>query len=562
MSMRAPLLYIVPEDTELAARASFPKGHLLIRIADEFGLLYANAQFAPLFSPTGQPALDPARLALVTIFQFMEGLSDEQAADAVRGHLAWKYALAVPLYYAGFDASVLSEFRTRLIAGGLELLLLDPLLERLQERGLLKARGRARTDSTHVLAAVRSLSRLLNCGETVRAALNSLAEADPAWLAPHIDPDWLHRYGYRLSEYRMPKSKEARAELAAVYGADGRRLLRALANATTPSHLQQLPAVRVLRAVWVQQFYAPGADGVERWREQEDQPPARLLIVSPIDIEARAGAKGGQGWVGYKVHLTETCDDETPNIITHVETTAATATDEAALAPIHAALAERELLPAEHLVDAGYMDSARLVESKQQHQVRLVGPLTEDSSWQARAGQGYAAGYFAVDWAAQRVICPEGQQSKTWTETHTGYGKDAIHVGFAAATCEECGARAACTKTAKGGRALTLKPQAQHIAMLAQRAEQQSEEYKEEYQRRAGVEGTMSQGVRVGGMRQSRYIGTAKTRLQHILIAVALNLVRVVAWLEEIPRARTRVTAFAALARRQARMTVATAAGF
>jgi transposase len=261
MSLRSPAVYIIPKDTELAARASFPKGHPLMRIADEFGLLYANAQFASLFSPTGQPALDPARLALVTIFQFMEGLSDEQAADAVRGHLAWKYALALPLYYPGFDASVLSEFRSRLVDGGLELLLLDTLLERLQEGGLLKARGRARTDSTHVLAAVRSLSRLLNCGETVRAALNALAEADPDWLAPHIDPAWLERYGYRLTEYRTPKSKQARAELACVYGADGRRLLTALADPKTPAHLQQLPAVRVLRAVWVQQFYAPAADG-------------------------------------------------------------------------------------------------------------------------------------------------------------------------------------------------------------------------------------------------------------------------------------------------------------
>jgi transposase len=246
----------------------------------------------------------------------------------------------------------------------------------------------------------------------------------------------------------------------------------------------------------------------------------------------------------------------------HVETTAATATDEAALAPLHQALAERELLPAEHLVDAGYVASARLVESKEQHQVRLVGPLTEDSSWQARAGEGYAAGCFAVDWEAQKVTCPQGHESSTWTETHTGYGQDAIHVAFAATTCEGCAARAACTKAVRGGRALTLKPQAQHVAMLARRAEQQSEEFQEEYRRRAGVEGTMSQGVRVGGLRQSRYSGTAKTRLQHILTAVALNLVRIAAGLEERPRARTRVTAFAALARRQAHMTVATAAGF
>jgi transposase len=306
----------------------------------------------------------------------------------------------------------------------------------------------------------------------------------------------------------------------------------------------------------------PPLMGTERWRDPADQPPAGLLFVSPIFVVARAGPMGGLGWVGYKVHLTETCEEETPNIIMHVETTAATATDEAALAPIHTALRERELLPAEHLVDAGYVDSARIVESKEQYDVRLVGPLTEDSSWQARAGTGYAAGCFVVDWEARKVTCPQGQTSSIWTETHTGWGKDAIHVGFASATCESCQARVACTKTARGGRALTLKPRAQHIAMLARRAEQQSEEFKEEYQRRAGVEGTVSQGVRVGGMRQCRYLGAAKTRLQHILIAIALNLVRIVAWLEEQPRARTRVTTFAELARRQSRTRLVPAVAF
>ncbi len=154
MSMRSPLVYLIPADTEMAARACFPQGHPLLSIADEFGLLYANAEFAALFSKTGQPALDPARLALVTVFQFMYGLSDEQAADSVRGHIAWKYALALPLHHAGFDPSVLSEFRSRLIAGGLATRLLDSLLEALQQKGLLNARGKARTDSTHVLGSV------------------------------------------------------------------------------------------------------------------------------------------------------------------------------------------------------------------------------------------------------------------------------------------------------------------------------------------------------------------------------------------------------------------------
>jgi transposase len=298
MSLQAPSVYIIPDDTEQVARATFPKGNPYLLIADELGPLYANAQFATLFAKTGQPGLDPARLALITVFQFMEGLSDEQAVTAVAARIDWKYALALPLTYTGFDSSVLSEFRTRLLTADAEALLLDTLLDRLQEKHLLKARGRARTDSTHVLAAVRSLSRLVCIGETLRAALNALAATDPAWLVEQIAPDWFDRYSRRLDEYRLPKGKEERAALAATMGADGQHLLTALYAAHTPPALWSLPAVQVLRAVWVQQFYAPDAEGVVRWRDPADQPPSALLIVSPYDPAARTSVKRETIWTG------------------------------------------------------------------------------------------------------------------------------------------------------------------------------------------------------------------------------------------------------------------------
>jgi len=545
MSLRAPLVYFIPEDTEQAARACFPKGHPFMCIAEQLDALYANAQFASLFAPTGQPALDPARLALVTVFQFMEGLTDEQAADAVRGHLAWKYALALPLHDPGFDSSVLCEFRARLLAGGQEALLLDTLLERVRERGLLKARGRARTDSTHVLAAVRTASRLVTCGETLRAALNAVAAADPAWVCAHVTAAWFERYGHRLDEYRLPKAQGARAELAATCGADGQHLLRAIYAPEAPPTLRTLPAVQILRAVWVQQFYAPAATGAVRWREDADQPASALQILSPYDPEARLSVKRDQHWVGYKVHLTETCDEETPHLITHVETTPATTQDEQALEPIHAALAARDLLPAEHLVDAGYVDAERLVRSRTAYEVRLVGPAPSDRSWQARAGAGFAAGCFAVDWEARQVICPQGQVSREWKVV--GPHKEEIHVEFARATCGGCAVREQCTQAARTGRTLHFHAQEQHIALAAQRAEQQTAAFKAAYAARAGVEGTLNQGIRVGDLRQARYWGAAKTHLQHILIAVAVNLWRLVAWWQERPRAQTRISTFAAL---------------
>jgi transposase len=331
-------------------------------------------------------------------------------------------------------------------------------------------------------------------------------------------------------------------------GADGLRFLAACYAPDTPAGIWSLAAVQVLRRVWVQQFYAPAASGLVRWREPQDQPPSAQLILSPYDPEAHQCTHGEVGWVGYKAHLTETCDADLPHLITHTETTLATTQDEQVLEPIHTALAARALLPAEHLVDAGYVDSVRLRDSKHQYGVDLVGPLPADSSWQARAKAGYAAADFAVDWAAQQVRCPAGQVSTEWKAAREERGQAVIRVEFARATCAGCAVRAQCTKSTKGGRQVTLRPQEQHEALVARRAAQQLAAFKAAYAGRAGVEGTISQGVRLGDLRQTRYWGLAKTRLQHICIAVALNLVRLVAWWRGEQRATTRTSAFAALA--------------
>jgi transposase len=169
----------IPEETVRVAHAAFPKGNVFMRMRDALGPIYSNPQFASLCSHTGQPAEAPARLALVLVIQCAEGLADRQAADAVRSRIDWKYALGLELTDPGFDYSVLSEFRTRLIAGGVEQLLLETMLKDLQERGLLKGRGTQRTDSTHILAAIRALNRLELVGETMRFALNRLAAVAP-----------------------------------------------------------------------------------------------------------------------------------------------------------------------------------------------------------------------------------------------------------------------------------------------------------------------------------------------------------------------------------------------
>jgi transposase len=310
--------------------------------------------FKAVYSSEGQPALHPWQLALVSIMQFMENLSDRQAAQAVRARIDWKYALGLERTDEGFHYSVLSEFRTRLVQGSMEQQLLDTLLQRCQERGWLRARGRQRTDSTYILGAVKALNHLELVGETLRHALNVLATVAPAWLKPQVPPEWFERYAQRIEDYRLPKDKVERAALSATIGQDGYTLLATLEQAATQPELawlKELPAVRVLEQTWAQQYRQIG--GQAQRLTPHEMPPVSEWYRSPYDDEVRYGRKRDFDWIGYKVHLTECCDDDLPHLITHVETAPATQQDHHALQAIHAELAHKDLLPRQHLVDAG-----------------------------------------------------------------------------------------------------------------------------------------------------------------------------------------------------------------
>lgn len=303
MSLHPISTYIVPEPTARVARAAFPKGTLCLRLYDELGTIFTDQDFVDLFAQRGQPAEAPFRLALITVLQFLEGLSDRQAADAVRGRIDWKYLLCLELDDPGFDYSILSEFRGRLLAGGVEHKLFDYVLDTLRERNLVKARMRQRTDSTHVVAAVRDLNRLERVVETLRATLNVLATVAPDWVRAQIPVEWVDRYTRRAEDYRLPAEANARERLADQVGTDGHALLAALWASETPEWLRAIPAVDILRRVWVHNFVT--LEGVVRWRQKDNLPPAGLRISSPYDAEARYAHKRSTHWVGYKVHLTE-----------------------------------------------------------------------------------------------------------------------------------------------------------------------------------------------------------------------------------------------------------------
>ena len=548
MSLQPSIIEPVPEETARIACAAFPKGNLYLSMRDELGTLFNDLDFAALYPKRGQPAFAPWRLALITIMQFLENLSDRQAAEAVRSRIDWKYALGLELTDSGFNYSVLSGFRERLASSEKQTLLLDRMLERFKEKKLLKAKGKQRTDSTHVLAAIRVLNRLEMVVETMRAALNQLATVSPEWLTQISTPEWFERYSLRAEQSRLPNGAKVREEFAARVGEDGLRLLKLLSE-QQPA-LLKLEKIETLKQVWQQHYTRDEAGDEVRWRKGKETLRAAASIESPYDPEAKYSRKDATKWTGYKVHLSETCDEHLPHLITNVHTTVATTQDVATTADIQDSLYQKGLPPSRHLVDAGYIDGDLLVQSMDKYNIELFGPTRVNSSWQMREG-GIDATQFEVEWDHRKVICPTGKRSVAWLECQTKqpYPRQVVKVKFRRKDCLNCENRARCVRSETGApRQLLLQAKEFHEALKKTRSTFSSEAGRRVYQQRAGIEGTLSQGIRRGTIRRSRYIGLQKTHLQEVATAAGINILRSINFLHEKPIAKTRVSRFARLA--------------
>jgi transposase len=258
MSLHPHVIAPVPEETARVARAAFPKGNPYLLLRDTLGTIFQDDDFATCFPLDGQPGLPPWRLALVTLMQFRENLADRQAAEAVRARIDWKYLLGLALTDPGFDFSVLSEFRDRLLASSAEELVLDKLLERCRTMGWLKVRGAQRTDSTHVLAAIRVLNRLELVAETLRAALNAVATVAPDWLQGFAPLEWYERYGKRIEDVRLPRDQADREAYAQMVGEDGFHFLDTVEAAEAPKEVRELPILESLRRTWQRHYERMG----------------------------------------------------------------------------------------------------------------------------------------------------------------------------------------------------------------------------------------------------------------------------------------------------------------
>lgn len=515
-----------------------------VAVRDRFGELFPDAEFAVAFGASGPHGWSPGRLALITVFQMAENLTDRQAAEAVRDRLSWAYALGLGLEDPGFDFTVLSQFRTRVVEHHLEERVLDLLLARLVEEGLLAAGGKQRTDSTHVVSAVRDLNRLELAGESVRAAVEALTVAAPHWVAAVLDvPGWSRRYDTRIDTWRMPASQTKRDQLALTYGRDGFALLAAVYDPRSPLWLRELPAVQTLRVVLLQNYIRTtdrnGREVVKRREKDPEQgdglPPGHLRLASPYDIDTRWSAKRDMFWNGFKLHISESCtdaaeDDRTaPNVITNVATTASTVPDVAALDGIHQQLQQRALLPGEHYLDSGYASADGIVGARKNYGIALITPVLLDHSRQARAAEGFDASAFTIDWKYQQVTCPMGQASSSWSPC-LQRGRPMTVVKFARSTCSLCPARDQCTSGRQGYRQLSLHPRALTEVLRTTRSEQTGRDWQADYALRSGIEGTIRQAVAVTDNRRARYRGLAKTHLEHVYSAVALNILRLYAW--------------------------------
>jgi transposase len=490
MSMQPRSWWQVPEQTVLVARAAFPGGSLAMWVRDELGGVFGDEQFAAAFGVRGAPAQSPGVLALVTALQYVENLTDRQAAQMVARAIDWKYALGLELTDPGFDHSVLSKFRARLVGHGLEERVFDALLTALVGKGLIGAGGKQRTDSTHVVSAVRDLNRLELAGESVRACLEALAVAVPGWLASVVDvSEWAHRYGPRVDSWRLPAAQAKRDRLATVYGHDAVTLLRAVFSPAAPVWLANLPAVQTLRTVLVQNYRiytdGRGREVVKRREADVDGlPPARLRLTTP-----------------------------------------ATVPDVNATIPIHHRLHHRRLLPTEHYLDSGYPSAHTITTARTTYGITLVTPAPLDHSAQARDGTGFDKTAFTIDFDTRQVTCPQGHTSASWSPANQR-GTDVTVVKFAARSCDPCPTRVQCTTAKRGGRQLTLHPRELHHALAEARTQQTAKGWQDKYALRAGVEGTIHQAVTVTGIRRARYRGLTKTHLQHVFSAIAINLIR------------------------------------
>jgi transposase len=516
MSLQWELSREIPIDTAKIGQKVLTEENIYRQIGDRFHeILPEEEVFEELYETTGRGAISPLLLALVTVFQMMEKVPDRVAAAWVASRIDWKYAMHLPLGYAGFHFTDLLAFRKRLLEHNQERLVFEQVLLKLNGLGLIKKRGKMRTDASHILGVVERLSQFELVMESLRVALKAVMEVAQDWAKQVLPAAFCEVYSQQQSEYGLSES-QMRTQLVQA-GQDGFWFLTQI-DKSAPTLVGQLPEVEVLRKVLQQQFpEGPGGPPVKQ------RPTGKQVIESPHEPEVRYGTKRGNGWLGYKMQVTETCDNDQPHLIVDLEATGALDNDSPELPKIQARLETQQTLPGEQYVDQGYMSGYHLADSAELGILLMGVPLND-----TQGPEGFRQTDFHIDEAAQQVTCPAEHTNALWSEKYDHDRQETqFVVRFAAKTCQQCHFFGHCTSSSQG-RSLTLHPHRDVLA--ARRAEAQTKEFLQKLHLRAGIEATISELVRGYGFRSARYRGLSKLRLQAYFTAVAVNFKRLERW--------------------------------
>jgi transposase len=508
----------IPDATAALLRDLFEEDSVYQFIGDVLFEQFRDEDFADLYPKDGQPAISPVLLSFVTIFQSLEDLSDRKTVYSLRFRFDWKYALHLPPSYRGFDHTVLSEFRQRLLEHKAEGRIFNAIFAQLKQLGFYKQRGIQRTDSLAIYTHCRLLKRIELCVETMRVVIKELLHRDPDWTRATLPAKWEERYARRCKSERL--SEEERQTLAVLVGDDGQWLLDRLAQEDA-AHLAELRAVETLRDVW-KVHYERGADGHMRWTTDGERGGAHA-IETPHDPDARWSTKRSSDWVGYKLQVTETDDADQPHLITDIAVTPAPASDMHAISEIRERQSKQDTLPSERFVDSGYVSGENIKDGRTSGE-ELLGPIRTTVTPQSKLPDGFSHADFQIDFDQRLVICPGGQ-----TTPITSSGKNGEQAVFPRKVCAACPLRSRCCTGKKEGRALTFGLSYQETQQARQR--QQTEAFKTKYRaHRGGVEGCLSALVRGQGVRTTRYVGQGKNHLRALFVGTAVNLMRSAAW--------------------------------
>ncbi|NTW03131.1 MAG: hypothetical protein HGA19_17935, partial [Oscillochloris sp.] len=485
---------LMPEDTGRIGAALLAADSPYRFIGEVLYDQFADEDFADLYPRDGQPSISPVILSFVTIFQYLEDISDGAAVFALKDRISWKYALHLPLDYASFDRSVLVAFRIRLRTHQAEGRIFDAVLARLKELGMYKPRGTQHTDSLAVRSPTRPLHRLELVADSVRYAVKAIIHVDRAWAQRVIPAEWEERYTQRCKSERM--AEEKRTQVAAYVARDGQWLLDRLEE-DDAAHLRELRDVETLRLVW-KQHVTRAEDGQLTYTPGGDHGGADA-IETPYDPEARWSQKGTYSWTGDKLQVTETDDAGMPHLITDIDLTPATETDFTALDDIRERQKARDVLPSERYADSGYISGPNIKDGRKDYGEELIGPIREAHIPQDKIPGGFTHTDFQIDWEGKRVTCPAGQQVPITLAGNSGH-----QATYTAPVCRACPFHDRCCTGKKEGR--TLRFGLAYPETQAARVRQTTEEFKHRYCiHRSGVEGCLSALVWGHGIRRNRY---------------------------------------------------------